>query len=81
LHTLSPTPRLQSDCIQRGKSITFTVDGLTVGSGVTNRKGVASVSYTISATAALGAHPITAAFAGDTTDKAANGAGILTVTR
>ena len=62
-----------------GKTITFKVDGKTIGSVVTDATGTASLPYPIPATAKTGGHPISASFAGDAGDNTATGVGTLTV--
>jgi hypothetical protein len=65
-----------------GKTITFKIDGATVGSATTDKKGGATVSYTIPSNAAIGSHGITASFAGDpSTYESGTGNGTLIVTR
>jgi hypothetical protein len=55
------------------------VDGVTVGTAVTNSYGIASLNYTIPSTMSLGAHIITATFAGTTRYNASSGTGTLQV--
>ena len=62
-----------------GKSVTFLVDGKSLGSAATNASGTASHTYTIPMTDTLGSHALTMTFAGDTGDGAVSGAGTLTV--
>ncbi|MCE9557993.1 MAG: hypothetical protein K8R88_03495, partial [Armatimonadetes bacterium] len=63
-----------------GKSLNFTVDGVSAGSAVTNASGIASINYTIPGTAAVGSgHTVTAAFAGDATNAANSVTGPWTV--
>ena len=65
-----------------GKTVTFSVDGTTVGTGDTNSSGVATKTYAVPATFTVGStHTITAAFAGDTSGAASSGTGTLTVTK
>lgn len=47
---------------QSGKTITFSVDGMVVGTGVTNASGVATYTYTVPSTASLGVHPLAVSF-------------------
>ena len=49
------------------KQIAFSVDGLPVGNATTDATGVASLPYVIAQSAAVGAHSVTASFAGDAT--------------
>ncbi|HWI60494.1 MAG TPA: Ig-like domain repeat protein, partial [Symbiobacteriaceae bacterium] len=60
-----------------GKTISFLVDGVPVGTGVTNGSGVATAPYSV--TNSVGPHVITAVFAGDTEISAVSGTGTLTV--
>lgn len=60
------------------KTLTFKVGGATVGAGVTNTLGVATVSYHISSLS-RGSHAITVSFAGDSGYSASSGTGTLTV--
>ncbi len=65
---------------QSGKTITFSVDGMMVGTGVTNASGVASYIYTVPSTASLGVHPMSVSFDEDDYDLAATySAATLTV--
>ncbi len=51
-----------------GRTLAFTVDGVSVGSGITNASGVATVSLnvgTVNAGLPVGTHPIGVSFAGD----------------
>ncbi len=61
----------------RGETITFTVDGVAVGSALTDASGVASLSYDIQLTA--GTYTIEATFAGNASYTGAIGTGTLTV--
>ncbi|HYF92747.1 MAG TPA: Ig-like domain repeat protein, partial [Symbiobacteriaceae bacterium] len=61
-----------------GKTVTFSVDGVAVGSDTTNASGQASLSIAVSQS--VGTHTITADFAGDANISAASGTGILTIT-
>lgn len=65
---------------QSGKTITFSVDGMVVGTGVTNANGVASYIYRIPSTAAFGNHPLAVSFDEDDYNLAATyNAAVLTV--
>ncbi len=78
--TLSATLKRATDnALLAGRSVAFTVDGATVGSATTSASGVASLAYAVPAAAAVGAHPIAAAFAGDAKHDAAGGSATLTV--
>ena len=56
---------------QSGKTITFSVDGMVVGTGVTNASGIATYTYTVPSTASLGVHPLAVSFDEDDYDLAA----------
>ena len=60
-----------------GKTITFKVDGVAVGSGTTNASGSATYSYTPAAGLAPGSHVLTTEFAGDATSLAATATNTL----
>ena len=63
-----------------GKSVTFRVNGVVVGIGVTISSGKATFNYTVPATLTVGNnYPITAAYAGDASATASAGSGTLTV--
>ena len=62
-----------------GKTITFKVDGKSVGTAVTDGLGTASLPYAIPATTKVGTHSVSASFAGDAGSNAAGGTGTLTV--
>jgi len=47
---------------QSGKTITFSVDGMVVGTGVTNGSGLATYVYLVPSTATLGVHPLAVSF-------------------
>ncbi len=61
-----------------GKTITFTLNGVAVGSAVTNSGGTATLNVSI-AGQALGTLPITANFAGDALFTTSSGSGTLTI--
>ncbi len=48
-----------------GRTVDFSVDGVSVGTAVTDTTGIATLAYTIPANAAKGLHPLSYAFAGD----------------
>lgn len=60
-----------------GATITFTVDGASVGTGTTDHLGNANLTHTI--TEAAGSHILTVEFAGDTVNAAASANAALTV--
>jgi hypothetical protein len=62
-----------------GRSLSFRVDGSSVGSAVTDSSGIASLHYTIPAGASLGAHTIRVDFAGDDPLNPSSGTGTLNV--
>ncbi len=61
-----------------GQTVSFQVDGVSVGTAATNGSGVASLTYAILATANVGSHTIAASFAGNSADAASSGTGTLT---
>src|SRR5215207_8441274 len=62
-----------------GKSVSFTVNGVSAGSGTTDGSGVASVSYALPQGLNVGGYSIGASFAGDTTHLTSSGTGSLSV--
>lgn len=64
-----------------GKTIKFEVDGLEVGTDVTDGAGAASLSYTVDPGAALGAHSLRAEFDRTIEVNSSEGSGTLTVTK
>lgn len=62
-----------------GRTLTFQVDGATVGTGTTDTNGLATFNYTVPTGAALGTHAVKALFAGDATYDAGTGTTTLTV--
>lgn len=63
--TLSATLRRATDnVVLYGGTLSFSVDGIVVGTAVTNGSGVASLAYTVPAAMSLGNHTIRASFAG-----------------
>ena len=63
----------------QGETVTFVVNGTTVGTSPTTAAGQANVTYTIPAGTAAGAQTIMVSFAGDAGDTASLGTGTLTV--
>ena len=63
----------------QGRNLTFSVNGVTIGTAATYSTGQAYVSYKIPAGAAAGAETIKVTFAGNSTDSASTGTGTLTV--
>ena len=63
-----------------GKTVSFLVGGLSVGSTLTNTSGVAALTYTVPA-GSVGSRAIQGVFAGDTTSPAVSGSGMLTTTK
>jgi hypothetical protein len=61
-----------------GKTVTFKVDGTSVGSAVTDAGGTASLDYTVPVSLGGGTHTIQAAFAGDSDYNQTSGSGTLT---
>jgi hypothetical protein len=64
-----------------GKTITFKLDGVTVGTQVTASNGVATLNYTVPAPLSFGNHTITAVFAGDAAYHTSSSTEILKVQR
>ena len=62
-----------------GKTLTFKMEGATVGTAVTGTDGLARLNYTLSAGLGTGTRTITVEFAGDSAYNAGTGAGTLTV--
>jgi len=62
-----------------GRTLSFKVDGSSVGTAVTNSSGIASHNYTIPSGASLGDHTIEVTFAGDDPLNPSSGTGTLTV--
>ncbi|MCX6361569.1 MAG: Ig-like domain repeat protein [Armatimonadetes bacterium] len=62
-----------------GKTLRFTLDGTSVGSGTTAASGRVDLSYSVPVGATLGAHPYTVLFNGDESYIAASGAATLTI--
>ena len=62
-----------------GETVSFTVDGVLVGSAITGTSGIATYSYAIPAASATGSHAILASFAGDSIYLNSAGTGTLTV--
>jgi len=78
--TLSATLRRAHDgALIVGRTLQFRVGSSVVGNASTNSSGVASIGYTIPAGAAIGAHTIEVAFAGDDPLNPSRGTGTLTV--
>lgn len=65
-----------------GKTVDFTLDGASVGSGVTDSNGIATLTG-VATSDAVGTHTgvVAASFAGDSTDQAANATGNLVVSQ
>jgi hypothetical protein len=61
-----------------GETITFTVNGTSVGTATTNSSGVATLSG-VANTEAAGTYTVDAKFAGNTTNSGSSGSGTLTV--
>jgi len=63
----------------KGRTVTFTVDGASVGTATSDANGVATLSYSIPKTAAKGAHTLGSKFAGESLYGASTAASTLTV--
>ncbi len=61
------------------QTLTYKVDGDTIGTAVTDGTGKAVLAYKLETTYAVGAHTLTIEYAGDTNHNASTGAGTLTV--
>lgn len=62
-----------------GRTLTFQVDGVDVGTGATDANGYATCTYDVPFGATLGSHPVKATYAGDATYGAGAGSTTLTV--
>ena len=79
--TVSLTARLKrasEGAFLSGKTLTFKIDGVVVGTAVTHSSGQATLTYTLPATTTPGSHPLTASFAGDSAYNPSTGTGTLT---
>ncbi len=63
------------------QTLGFKIDGASVGTAVTNSKGVAALNYKIEEALASGAHAIEVSFAGDGKTNASTGSATLTVSK
>ncbi|MCX6379698.1 MAG: Ig-like domain repeat protein, partial [Armatimonadetes bacterium] len=61
------------------QTLTFKIDGNTIGSGITDGTGKATFLYKIDETYRVGAHVLTAEFAGDNDHSLSTGTGTLTI--
>ena len=77
--TLSATLTATSGGGLSGKTLTFTVEDVGVGTAVTTGTGAASVTYAITAGTNTGVHSVAASFAGDSSNMPSFGTGTLTV--
>ena len=78
--TLSVTLKRSSDgALMANRTLTFLVDGASVGTAITNASGVATLSYAIPSGTAVGSHTITVTFPSEANYNASSGAGTLTV--
>ena len=78
---LSVTLKRSSDgALMANRTLTFLVDGVSVGTAVTNSSGVATRSYAIPSGATVGSHTITVTFPAEANYAASSGTGTLTVT-
>ena len=64
----------------QSKTLTFAVNGTTVGTATTYSTGLATKTYVIPTGTAPGNETVTVTFTGDSTDAASTGTGTLTVT-
>jgi len=82
LETITLTATLKRTSTQGAlgnKTVTFLVDGTSVGSGITGTSGMATLTYQIPVSLAVGAHTVQAAFDGDTLYKVSSVTTTLTV--
>jgi hypothetical protein len=78
--TLSATLRRATDGVPLyGATLKFKVDGLVVGSALTDGSGVARLNYSIPTTMSVGTHTINAVFSGSSLYNASSGTDTLTV--
>lgn len=77
--TLSATITNASRIAMVGETISFTVDGVVVGSGTSNAKGKATFSYAIPLGTAKGSHVLVASFSADADHLSASKTSTLTV--
>ncbi len=78
---LSATLKRKTDgALLSGQTITFSIDGTQVGQGTTDGTGIATLNYKIEDTLAIGAHTLTASFAGDGSHNPSSLNGTLTTT-
>lgn len=61
------------------RQVTFLLDGVTIGTAITDSSGVARLAYAIPGNAALSARTIVARYAGDTFYRLSAGHGVLTI--
>ncbi len=61
------------------RTLTFAVNGVTIGSETTHSTGIAYQGYTIPAGTTNGSLPVTVTFAGDASDTGSTGTGTITV--
>ena len=64
-----------------GKTVTFKVNGVTIGTATTDAAGVATRAYSIGASAATGTRPIAVTFAGDSTWSPGSASGTLSIVK
>ena len=80
--TVMLTARLRqtvSRSLLSGKTLTFKIDGVTVGTAVTHSSGQATLTYTLPVTETVGSHVLSASFAGDNANNPSSATGTLTV--
>lgn len=63
------------------QTLTFKIDGNTLGTGITDGTGKATLLYKIDEKYSVGAHVLTAEFAGDNDHSLSTGTGTLTITK
>ena len=71
--------RKTDNIVLSGRTLTFKINGNVIGTAVTDGKGKAALLYKLGETYGIGAHTLTAEYAGDANHNASTGAGTLTV--
>ncbi|MCX6381505.1 MAG: Ig-like domain repeat protein [Armatimonadetes bacterium] len=71
--------RKTDNIVLSGRTLTFKVDGNAIGTAVTDGKGKAALLYKLGETYGIGAHVLTAEYAGDANHNTSTGTGTLTV--
>lgn len=78
--TLTATLKKSTDgSVLSGRTVTFVVNKVTMGSVTTNASGVASITISVGKTTAVGNYATSASYAGDTSTLSVTASGVLTV--